>query len=56
MEPTVLPTNAGRNCVIPPSAPARGAVVQRTRELVEFARRNGYRVDELVEIIEGLGS
>jgi hypothetical protein len=26
--------------------------VQRARELVEFARRNGYRVDELVEIIE----
>lgn len=32
--------------------PERGAVVQRARELVEFARRHGYRVDELVEIIE----
>jgi GntR family transcriptional regulator len=38
------------------STPARGAVVQRTRELVEFARRHGYRVEELVDIIEGLGS
>lgn len=38
------------------SAPARGAVVQRARELVAFARRNGYRIEELVEIIEGLGS
>ena len=32
--------------------PERGAVVQRAKELVEFARRQGYRVDELVEIIE----
>jgi DNA-binding GntR family transcriptional regulator len=26
--------------------PERGAVVQRARELVEFARHHGYRVDE----------
>jgi DNA-binding GntR family transcriptional regulator len=32
--------------------PERGAVVQRARELVSFARSNGYRVDELVQIIE----
>ena len=32
--------------------PERGAVVQRARELVTFARRHGYRVDELIEIIE----
>jgi GntR family transcriptional regulator len=32
--------------------PAHGAVVQKTRELVVFARRHGYRVDELVEIIK----
>jgi GntR family transcriptional regulator len=32
--------------------PERGAVVQRATELVEFARRHGYRVDELVAIIE----
>jgi GntR family transcriptional regulator len=32
--------------------PERGAVVQRARELVEFARSQGYRVDELVEIIQ----
>src|SRR5215210_6376240 len=35
--------------------PARGAVVQRTKELVAFARLHGYRVDELVEIIEDVG-
>jgi GntR family transcriptional regulator len=34
------------------ATPERGAVVQRARELVEFARRRGYRVDELVKIIE----
>jgi GntR family transcriptional regulator len=33
-------------------SPERGAVVQKAKELVEFARRQGYRVDELVEIIE----
>jgi DNA-binding GntR family transcriptional regulator len=32
--------------------PERGAVVQRARDLVDFARTQGYRVDELVEIIE----
>jgi GntR family transcriptional regulator len=34
--------------------PDRGAVVVRARELVEFARRRGYRVDELVELIESV--
>jgi GntR family transcriptional regulator len=32
--------------------PELGAVLQRARELVELARRHGYRVDELIEIIE----
>ena len=35
--------------------PERGAVVQRARELVAFARSQGYRLDELVEIIEEVG-
>ena len=35
--------------------PERGAVVQRAKELVEFARQRGYRLDELVEIIEDVG-
>jgi len=35
--------------------PERGAVVQRARDLVDFARLQGYRLDELVKIIEGLG-
>ena len=32
--------------------PERGAVVQRAKELVDFARQHGYRTDELIEIIE----
>jgi DNA-binding transcriptional regulator YhcF (GntR family) len=35
--------------------PERGAVVQRAKELVLFARRNGYPVDELVRIIQDVG-
>jgi GntR family transcriptional regulator len=33
----------------------RGAVVQRAKELVDFARGHGYRLDELIEIIEDVG-
>ena len=33
----------------------RGAVVSRARELVEFARGEGYQVDELIKIIESVG-
>jgi GntR family transcriptional regulator len=32
--------------------PERGTVIAQAKALVEFARRHGYRVDELVEIIE----
>jgi DNA-binding transcriptional regulator YhcF (GntR family) len=35
--------------------PERGAVIQRARELVDFARSQGYRLDELLEIIEDVG-
>jgi DNA-binding GntR family transcriptional regulator len=35
--------------------PERGAVVQRARELVVFARSQGYGLDELVGIIEDVG-
>ncbi len=33
----------------------RGAVVQQAKELVDFARHQGYRLDELLKIIEDLG-
>ena len=35
--------------------PERGAVIQKAKELVDFARHHGYRLDELVEIIEDVG-
>jgi DNA-binding transcriptional regulator YhcF (GntR family) len=35
--------------------PERGAVVAQVKELVSFARQQGYRIDELVEIIENVG-
>ena len=35
--------------------PERGAVIQRAKELVDFARQQGYRTDELIEIIEQVG-
>ena len=35
--------------------PERGAVIARARELVDFARLQGYRPDELVKIIEVIG-
>jgi DNA-binding GntR family transcriptional regulator len=34
------------------ATPDHGAVVVQARELVQLARRHGYRVDELVRIIE----
>ncbi len=35
--------------------PERGAVITRAKELIDFARVHGYRVDELVKIIEDVG-
>ena len=35
--------------------PERGAVLARARELVRFAREQGYRTDELIEMIENVG-
>ena len=36
------------------ASPESGAVVARARELVEFARRHGYRRTELLNLIERL--
>jgi GntR family transcriptional regulator len=37
------------------ASPERGAVIERARDLVHFARRQGYRLDELIRIIEEIG-
>src|SRR5207253_7028133 len=34
--------------------PERGAVTAKAKELISFARRHGYRRDQLVELIESL--
>jgi GntR family transcriptional regulator len=34
--------------------PEQSAVVKRVRDLVEFCRTQGYRRDEVIQIIEGL--
>jgi GntR family transcriptional regulator len=36
-------------------SPERGAVVNRARELVLFARQQGYRREDLVRLIETIG-
>ena len=35
--------------------PERGTIVERARELVHFARTQGYKPDELIQIIQQLG-
>lgn len=35
-------------------SPEQGAVIDRVRELIEFARLNGYRREELIGLIERL--
>jgi hypothetical protein len=34
--------------------PQRGAVIARARDLVRFARQQGYQPDELINIIQGI--
>jgi GntR family transcriptional regulator len=34
--------------------PERGALVAQAKELVRFARHHGYRLDELVDIIQSV--
>jgi GntR family transcriptional regulator len=36
------------------ATPQQSAVTARARELVRFARKQGYRLDELIEIIENV--
>ena len=50
----LLEFRRGRGITVAGS-PERGAVIARTKDLVRFARQNGYRTDELIRIIESLG-
>ena len=52
-EEGLLEFRRGRGITV--AGPAyRGAVLARARELVQFARRNGYGRDELIKIIEDI--
>jgi GntR family transcriptional regulator len=37
------------------ATPQQGAVVEQARKLVQFARRNGYQLDELMKVIQTIG-
>jgi GntR family transcriptional regulator len=50
----LLDFRRGRGVTVTGAAPERSAVVARARELVQFARGQGYRREELVRIIESL--
>lgn len=49
----LLEFRRGRGVTVAGTA-ERGAVVARAKELVHFARRQGYRREELLELIESL--
>ena len=53
-EEGLLEFRRGRGITVT-GTPQRGAVVAQVKELVSFARRQGYRIDELVELIESVG-
>jgi GntR family transcriptional regulator len=44
----------GHGITVSGKAPSRSAVITRARDLVQFARHQGYQCDELIQIIEGL--
>jgi len=50
----LLEFRRGRGITVSGS-PERGAVVEQAEALVRFAREHGYRVDELVKIIQDVG-
>ncbi|MGH2861251.1 MAG: GntR family transcriptional regulator [Solirubrobacteraceae bacterium] len=49
----LLEIRQGRGITVA-GTPERGAVLARARELVVFARKNGYRQDELIAMIEAV--
>jgi GntR family transcriptional regulator len=53
-EEALLEFRRGRGITVA-GTPQRGAVVERTRELIRYARQHGYRREDLVRLIERLG-
>jgi GntR family transcriptional regulator len=52
-EEGLLEFRRGRGVTVA-GTPEKGAVIARARELVRFARQQGYRRDELIQLIEEL--
>jgi GntR family transcriptional regulator len=50
----LLEFRRGRGITVAGS-PEHGAVIERARDLVRFARRHGYQREELIGIIENVG-
>jgi GntR family transcriptional regulator len=50
----ILEFRRGRGVTVAGAAPERSALVAKAKELVTLARRQGYRHDELIAIIEAL--
>jgi GntR family transcriptional regulator len=50
----LLEFRRGRGVTVTGAASQKSAVITMARELVEFARRQGYQRDEVVKVIEGL--
>ena len=50
-EEGLLEFRRGRGITVA-GTPEKGAVIARARELVHFARQQGYRRDELIQLIE----
>jgi len=50
----LLDFQRGRGITVAGEAPAKGLLITRARELVVFAQRQGYRPDEVVQIIQSL--
>jgi len=50
-EEGLLEFRRGRGVTVA-GTPEKGAVIARARDLVSFARQQGYRRDELIELIE----
>jgi GntR family transcriptional regulator len=50
----LLEFRRGRGVTVTADVPQRSAVVAKARELVQFARHQGYRRDEVVRMIESL--
>jgi GntR family transcriptional regulator len=48
----ILEFRRGRGVTVTGDAPRQSAVLTKARELVQLARRHGYRSDELLDLVE----